>query len=314
MKSTINLTMKTSLKSIKKSTKNPTMKRTLKSLNKNRMEFSMKTMGILILLSAFSFNASAQKDTTNVIDYKGTIKWVVSSTAAIITKSDSTLLYVTPKQLADSNFIKLANNGLTKDGQTVKLGGTLSEPTTIATSATNFLQITGLQPGSNINDSVIVINPTSGQLKFISTSSLFNALAFENGLTKIGNIVELGGALNKPTTILTDASNNLKISGLQSGTLSTDSLVVSSSDGTLKRVTATTLLQSGDQSFTATLGQSTYVVEGSPLLSSKIWVYRNGIRLIPVVDYTTTSGQVTLTPAIASIVVAGDLIEIQWVK
>lgn len=274
----------------------------------------MKKISFLLLLAAFSLKASAQKDTTNVIDYKGTIKWVLSSTASVITKSDSTLLYITPKQLADSNFIKLASNGLTKDGQTVGLGGTLNQPTTITTSATNFLQITGLQPGSNSNDSVMVINPTSGQLKFISASSLFNALTFDNGLTKVGNIVELGGVLSKPTTILTDANNFLKIAGLQSGTLTTDSLVVSSTDGTLKKVTATTLLQSGDQSFTASAGQATYTVEGSPFISSKIWVYRNGVRLIPVVDYTTTAGQVTLTPALASIVITGDLIEVQWVK
>ena len=89
-------------------------------------------------------------------------------------------------------YINKANNGLTKTGQTVQLGGALIQPTTITTTAANFLAITGLQSGSNTTDSVMVVNPTTGQVKFISASSLFNALTFNNGLTKTGNLVELG--------------------------------------------------------------------------------------------------------------------------
>lgn len=274
----------------------------------------MKKQLLILITAAISFTASAQKDTTKVIDNKGTIKWVISSTAAVITKADSTILYVTPKQIGDSSFAKFANNGLTKNGQTLELGGSLSKPTTIVTTAANFLQITGLQSGSNTSDSVMVINPTTGQLKFISASSLFNALAFGNGLTKTGNLVELGGSLTKPTTIVTDATNNLKITGLQTGSLSTDSLVVSATDGTLKRVGAESLLQSGDQYFTSTLGQTTYSVTNMPVTVSKVWVYRNGAKLMPVTDYTTIAGQVTLTSAVGPLVVVGDLIEVQWVK
>ena len=274
----------------------------------------MKKLLFLFFAVAVSSTALAQKDTTKVVDNKGTIKWVISSTAAVITKADSTILYVTPKQLSDSSFAKFANNGLTKNGQTLELGGTLNRVTTIETSASNFLQITGLQAGSNTSDSVMVVNPTTGQLKFISASSLFNALTFGNGLTKTGNLVELGGSLNKPTTIVTDATNNLKITGLQSGALSTDSLVVTSSDGTLKRVGAESLLQSGNVYFTATGGQTTYAVPGMPVTASKVWVYRNGAKLIPVTDYTTTAGQVDLTASLGALVTAGDLIEVQWVK
>lgn len=274
----------------------------------------MKKLLLFSIASAISFAASAQKDTTQVIDNKGTIKWVISNTAAVITKSDSTLLYVTPKQIGDSSFVKAVENGLTKTGQTVELGGVLNKVTTIATSAANFLQITGLQSGSNTADSVVVIDPSTGQLKFISASSLFNALSFENGLTKTGNTVELGGSLSKATTIATDATNVLKISGLQSGNLATDSMVVSAPDGTLKRVTAETLLQSGNESFTATNGQSSYSVSGMPSTVSKIWVYRNGVKLIPNTDFTISAGTVSFVSAISSLVVAGDFIEVQWVK
>ena len=273
-----------------------------------------KILLLSIVALAINFTASAQKDSTTVIDNKGTIKWVLSSSAAVITKADSTILYVTPKQLADSSFAKFANNGLTKNGQILELGGVLNRVTTIETSASNFLQITGLQSGSNTSDSVMVVNPTTGQLKYISASSLFNALTFDNGLTKTGNLVELGGTLTKATTIVTDATNNLKITGLQSGALATDSLVVSSNDGTLKRVTAESLLQSGNQYFTATGGQTLYSVTNMPVAASKVWVYRNGAKLIPVTDYTTSAGQVNLTASIGSLVVAGDYIEVQWVK
>ena len=263
---------------------------------------------LFLTLTAMTLSRAimAQKVATKVIDNKGTIKWVLDSSTAVITKSDSTILYVTPSQMRDtlgkfvrytdtalllSSYVNAANNGLTKTGQLVQLGGTLIQPTTIATSAANFLAITGLQPGSNTTDSVMVVNPTTGQVRFISASSLFNSLTFSNGLTKTGNLVELGGALTKPTTIATDATNNLKITGLQSGNLATDSLVVSAADGTLKRVTAESILQSGDQ-----------------------WVFRNGAKLIVTTDYTTLPGTCTLTPAMSTLVVAGDIIEVQWVK
>lgn len=288
-----------------------------------------KFLLFLGLAVTIGFTSTAQKVTTKVIDNKGTIKWVLDSATAVITKADSTILYVTPHQLHDSlgNFVRYAdtanmlapyinaaNNGLTKNGQTVKLGGALIQPTTIATTAANFLAITGLQAGSNTTDSVMVVNPTSGQVKFISASSLFNALTFSNGLTKTGNLVELGGNLTKSTTIGTDASNTLKIAGLQSGNLATDKLVVASADGTLKSVTAESLLQSGDENFTATAGQSTFTVANMPATASKVWVFRNGAKLVVTSDYSTTAGSVTLTSGMAALVAAGDVVEVQWVK
>lgn len=288
-----------------------------------------KFLLFLGLAVTIGFTSTAQKVPTKVIDNKGTIKWVLDSATAVITKADSTILYVTPTQLGDSlnNYVKYAdtasmlapyinnaNNGLTKNGQTVQLGGALIQPTTITTTAANFLAITGLQPGSNTTDSVMVVDPASGQVKFISASSLFNALTFSNGLTKTGNQVELGGNLTKSTTIGTDASNTLKIAGLQAGDLATDKLVVAGADGTLKSVTAESLLQSGDENFTATAGQSTFTVANMPATASKVWVFRNGAKLVVTSDYTATAGSVTLTSGMAALIVAGDVVEVQWVK
>jgi hypothetical protein len=138
---------------------------------------------LFLFLFAISLGSmvNAQKVVTKVIDNKGTIKWVLDSATAVITKSDSTILYVTPNQLSDSlgNFVRYAdttsllsgyingaNNGLTKIGKLVQLGGVLIQPTTIVTSAANFLAITGLQSGSNSTDSVMVVNPTTGEITF----------------------------------------------------------------------------------------------------------------------------------------------------
>jgi hypothetical protein len=279
---------------------------------------------------AIGSTAKAQKVSTKVIDNKGTIKWVLDSSTAVITKADSTILYVTPYQLSQAvgtnnvqygdtadmlaPYINDANNGLTKNGQTVQLGGALNQQTTIATSATNFLAITGLTAGTSA-DSVMVVNPTSGQIKYVSAASLYTQLTYSNGLTKTGNDVKLGGALTEATTITTTATNVLKIDGLQSGNLSVDSLVVAGADGTLKRVSATTLsLQSGDQDFAATAGQSTYSVSGLPATASKVWVFRNGAKLIVNTDYTVAAGVVTLTGPMAALIAAADAIEVQWVK
>jgi hypothetical protein len=286
----------------------------------------------LLLMAAFAigFTASAQKISTKVIDNKGTIKWVIDSATQVITKADSTILYVTPSQLnniTNNNvkysdtaamllpYINAANNGLTKVGQTVQLGGALNQQTTIATTAANFLAITGLEPGDTGTDSLLVVSPT-GQVKSVAASDLIDALNYTNGLTKTGNDVKLGGTLTEPTTITTNGANVLKVAGLQSGNISTDSLVVSAPDGTLKRVSAESIaLQSGDDNFSVVSnGQSVFTVTDMPANASKVWVFRNGAKLLVGVDYTTTAGVVTLTGAMTPLVVTGDVIEVQWVK
>ncbi|MGB4960615.1 MAG: hypothetical protein WBO36_14130, partial [Saprospiraceae bacterium] len=198
----------------------------------------------------------------------------------------------------------------------VKLGGTLTDAsTTITTSASNLLKIAGLQSGSATSDSVMMV-AVDGTLKRISASALFNALTFENGLTKSGNTVKLGGTLTEATTITTDATNVLKIAGLQSGSAA-DSLVVAGSDGTLKKITQESLLKSGEQFFTATASQTTYTITNTPLplpVYSKVWVYRNGAKLLSNDDYTVAGSVVTLVPDAEWAVIAGDIIEVQWIK
>ena len=272
-------------------------------------------VGLLLLIG---FTANAQLDSTKVVDNKGTIKYVLKATnSKIITQKDSLTLYVTPKQLSNleneigTDYVKYADtssmlaaylnsvgNGLTKSGKSLALGGTLSTNATIVTSESNFMQIRGLTSGSTSADSVMVVDPANGTLKWISASKLFNALTFENGLTKTGNTVRLGGTLNQATTITTDGTNVLKIAGLQGGNLGADSLVVTSSDGTLKKVNRESVVQSGDVKISASLGQTTITVANMPALASKVWVFRNGAKLVAGEDYSTAAGTVTLTPTV----------------
>ena len=301
-------------------------------------------LGFILLAGA---SAMAQNDSTRVIDNKGTIKWVIKSVGAIVTKADSTLLYVTPTQLgdsiealkADTAFLRFTGNGLTKNGQTVELGGALNRATTIETTAANFLAITGLQSGSNTTDSLMVVDPATGQVKFISPTALFNALTFTNGLTKTGNTVKLGGALTEPTTTISTGANTLtvdatggtlNVTGLTSGDLGTDSLmVVNGATGKVAQVSASDLLTSGETSFRITDATvKTYAVADMPANPSRVWVYRNGAKLIGGnnsnidSDYTVTAGQVTLVEKNAAApndsdnwaLQNGDVIEVQWVK
>ncbi|MBK9568117.1 MAG: hypothetical protein IPO37_24070 [Saprospiraceae bacterium] len=295
----------------------------------------------LVAILFMAASANAQLDSTKVIDNKGTIKYVLkaSNSNTIITKMDSLVLYVTPKQLGDSlnnyvaysdtmamllNYLNNATNGLTKAGQTVKLGGALTEATTISANAFDLIlastagsvKVTGLGSGAAATDSLVVVDPSSGALKRISASTLFNALTFSNGLTKTGNLVELGGALTKPTTIGTDATNVLKVTGLQSGS-AVDSLVVVGADGTFKKITQESLLKSGEQVFTATAGTLTYTVTGTatPLpVYSKVWVYRNGAKLLANDDYTVAGSVVTLVEDAEWSLATGDKIEVHWIK
>ena len=65
-----------------------------------------------------------------------------------------------------------ANNGLTKTGDNVELGGSLVKPTTISVDETNSLAIAGLQTGAN-TDNMVVANPSTGELRQVRATPRF---------------------------------------------------------------------------------------------------------------------------------------------
>jgi hypothetical protein len=145
-----------------------------------------------------------------------------------------------------------ANNGLTKAGSLVQLGGALIIPTTITTTATNTLAIAGLQGGTGA-DSVVVADAATGVLRRMKMSDVgANSIIVGNGLTKVGNLVTLGGTLTSPTTTLATSSTNLlNITGLQTSA-TTDSIVtIDAATGQLRK---TTMAIIGANAFTADNG------------------------------------------------------------
>lgn len=73
------------------------------------------------------------------------------------------------------NVLSLANNGLSSANGNVQLGGELTKATTIATSATNTLALTGLQNGNFATDSLLAVSPGTGIIRKIS-SSMFSGV------------------------------------------------------------------------------------------------------------------------------------------
>ncbi len=108
------------------------------------------------------------------------------------------------------------------------------------------------------------------------------------------NAVELGGALTKPTTITTDATNTLTIEGLQDGNATTDKVVTVDANGVLRKVTLTNIaLQQEETLLTAaTLNQVEFLV--TLKTEDKINVYRNGVRVGFTVNTAKTG--ITLEP------------------
>lgn len=72
---------------------------------------------LLVTIMLFSAQAFAQKNTKKAVDNKGTIVWVVDSSSTFITPQDTAAML--------ANYLENASNGVRKDGDTIKLGGTL---------------------------------------------------------------------------------------------------------------------------------------------------------------------------------------------
>jgi hypothetical protein len=144
-----------------------------------------------------------------------------------------------------------ANNGLTKAGSLVQLGGALIKPTIVTTDATNTLAIAGLQSGTGV-DSVVLADAATGVLRRMSMSAIgANAIGVTNGLTKNNNIISLGGTLTVPTTLATSSTNVLNITGLQTSAITDSVVTMDAATGQLRR---TTMAIIGANAFTADNG------------------------------------------------------------
>ncbi len=166
----------------------------------------------------------------------GAVKKLASINSFIINRSDSTT----------------ASNGLNLVGKDVRLGGNLTQATTVANSGNTLtfstggfpFNITGLPTGV-VTDSLLVLQ--NGLIRKIAPLAIISAnrsdsTTASNGLNLVGKDVRLGGNLIQATTItnntnaLTFATGGsaLNITGLTTG-LATDSLLVLQ-NGTVKKL------------------------------------------------------------------------------
>jgi len=166
-----------------------------------------------------------------------------------------------------------------------------------------------------------------------SASSLLDSA--HNGLhLKDNSKVALGGALIETTVINTSSNedtkgnvleisigkhdgDSMRITGLKSGKLETDSIVVvNGGTGRLGYVEVSQLVQSGEYTDTIRNAIQPYTFDpaGFPKTVSKLWVYRNGAKLSAGDYFTNDAGKIGLSTEMGKLISPGDIINIQWVK
>ena len=88
----------------------------------------------------------------------------------------------------------------------------MNRATTIGASGANTIAITGLQTAA-MTDSLITQDAATGILRKITIDSVASrGIVAENGVNKQGNIVRLGGTLNRTTTVA-QATNDFAFTG-----------------------------------------------------------------------------------------------------
>ncbi|MBW1655406.1 hypothetical protein [Flavobacterium quisquiliarum] len=186
---------------------------------------------------------------------------------------------------------------------------------------------------------------TQGSVRVIDNKGTIKYLQVKNGITQItnaapsGGIVttwQLGGTLTDNTYI--DASN--KVFALDGITLvtnepaSTDAgdktkhgtgtgltlLVRNEATGETMKMKFSDLVNGGQTVITAaTATNATFTDDTLPATVQKVWVYRNGAKLVAGQDYSLAGTTVTVNFENITVpddyaFITGDKIEIQWVK
>ncbi len=173
--------------------------------------------------------------------------------------------------------------------------------------------------GNGIPNATTAPNPTAGDVYVDSTSGNIYAydgttwinsnttIAANNGLLiDATNTIQLGGVLIKPTTIQTDSTNTLAITGLENGDITQDDIVtVNRTTGQLRKVSAANLLTEEVTDLVAIDGQLIFNSGFTLQSTDKVNVYRNGVRI----DFTVVNNT-TIEIEPEAICYAGDQIRI----
>ena len=194
------------------------------------------------------------------------------------------------------------------------------------------------------------LTATNTSVKLIDNKGTIKYLQVANGLTSFTNTTnnktlttwQLGGTLTANTYI--DVNGNVfGLDGIElvnsaTASASTDAapgtthgsgatgwtlLVRDEATGAIQKLMATDLIQSGFADDVATDVEANtanaIVITATGILASmnrgKIWVYRNGAKLIYGTDFTVADNLVTVTAVANSWnLYEGDIFEVQWIK
>lgn len=216
-----------------------------------------------------------------------------------------------------------------------------------------FLRITGLLVAfafmsiSMNAQSTSDVSKLGTAVRLVDNKGTVKYLQANNGITQIVNTVgdkttttwQLGGTLTDNTYI--DVSGkafgldkiDLVAAGTAASSDATDKsvhgtgtgwtlLVRDEATGAIKKMLASELLTSGEATATAGSDASSFDINAigikSTTLKSRIWVYRNGAKLLPsdfsVLDDKITVNEVTGSGNNAWTIIGGDVFEVQWLK
>ncbi|MFS4482007.1 hypothetical protein ACKGJY_03235 [Hyunsoonleella sp. 2307UL5-6] len=193
---------------------------------------------------------------------------------------------------------------------------------------------------SSTLDGTIRVIDNKGTKKFLQVK---NGITLLTDATPDGGIVstwQLGGTLTDDTFI--DASGAVfALDGLELVDTTTDAPSTDATDGSTaatatgtgwtvlvrdeatgetKKLLATDIVAAGQLTATASAdGTAPALADGSiPAIYQKVWVYRNGAKLVANVDYTVAAGVVTLVPSTTAPndweIFNGDVFEVQWIN
>lgn len=121
---------------------------------------------------------------------------------------------------------------------------TSSERLTItpADASSDPLRLNGLRSGAT-TDSLVTVNNNGVIRKMRMEDVVSEGVTVANGLSKDSFQIRLGGALDRATTITTDATNTLAVAGLQGGTAADSIVVADKTTGVLRRRAVADVLQ-----------------------------------------------------------------------
>lgn len=98
-----------------------------------------------------------------------------------------------------STLANTANNGLTKTANNIQLGGPLVTPTTITADVTNTLKFAGLVTENS--PTYVITQDGTDVTRRTAVATLLANITANNGLTKTGTNIQLGGPLVAATTV-----------------------------------------------------------------------------------------------------------------